>query len=177
MTPNLPHETPATRPLGRRSFLLGLTATAAAAHLHAQAANAALPPVEVFKNPSCGCCGAWVEHLQAAGFTVKVNEVPDTAVTRRQLGMPDKFGSCHTARVGGYLLEGHVPAQEVKRLLATRPEAIGLAVPGMPVGSPGMEESGRRDAFQVLLVERAGRERVFAAYPAVKAAATKPSRP
>ncbi len=170
MTPNLAHETRAKRPLGRRSFLLGLAATAAATHLHVQAANGALPLVEVFKNPSCGCCGAWVEHLQATGFTVKVQEVPDTAVTRRQLGMPDKFGSCHTARVGGYLLEGHVPAQDVKRLLATRPEAVGLAVPGMPVGSPGMEDGGRRDTFQVLLVGRGGGARVFASYPAVKPA-------
>lgn len=167
---------------GRRSFLLlglaGLAGLWSAAPAAAQSSAGAPPRVEVFKNPSCGCCGAWVEHLQAAGFQVRVSEVADTAVPRRQFGMPDKFGSCHTARVGGYVLEGHVPAQDVRRLLATRPAALGLAVPGMPAGSPGMENGGRRDAFEVLLVDRSGQGRVFATYPALPAAhaATRPTR-
>jgi hypothetical protein len=151
-------------PQDRRRFLLGL-AGALAVGQPAWAATGPLPPVDVFKNPSCGCCGAWVDHLKAAGFQVRVTEVTDTAVVRKQQGMPEKFGSCHTARVGGYVLEGHVPAADVKRLLATRPQALGLAVPGMPVGSPGMEDGGRRDAFRVLLIDKAGRDSVFAAYP------------
>lgn len=128
-------------------------------------ATPGLPQVEVFKNPSCGCCGAWVEHMQAAGFPVKVVEVEDTAVVRRQVGLPERFGSCHTAKVAGYALEGHVPAADVKRLLQARPKAVGLAVPGMPAGSPGMEMGPRLDPYQVLLVDRAGQATVFSAYP------------
>ena len=125
----------------------------------------AAPAVLVFKNPSCGCCGAWVEHLQAAGFSVSVREVEDTAPVRRKLGLPEKYGSCHTATVAGYVLEGHVPAADVKRLLATKPVALGLAVPGMPVGSPGMEVGDRVDPYVVLLVDRAGQSTVFSRYP------------
>lgn len=158
-------QTPVAAAMGRRVFLAGLSGALAAAAWPAGAATATWPPVEVFKNPSCGCCGAWVDHLTAAGFTVTVHEVPDTAVVRKQQGMPEKFGSCHTARVGGYVLEGHVPAADVKRLLAKRPQALGLAVPGMVTGSPGMEAGGRRDAYQVLLIDKAGRDTVFAAYP------------
>ncbi len=169
------HDTVTATPSARRTFLATLAGALASFALAAQATPGASPVVEVFKNPSCGCCGAWVEHLQAAGFKVQVNEVPDTAATRRQLGMPEKFGSCHTARVAGYLLEGHVPAQDVKRLLASRPQALGLAVPGMPVGSPGMEDGGRRDAYQVLLIDRSGQARVFASYPAVKPATPRPA--
>lgn len=124
-----------------------------------------LPPVEVFKNPSCGCCGAWVDHLKQAGFQVKVTEVSDTAVVRKQHGLAEKFGSCHTAIVAGYVIEGHVPAKEIKRLLVSRITALGLAVPGMPVGSPGMESGGHQDAYQVLLIDKQGRDRVFASYP------------
>lgn len=137
--------------------------TMALAAAPAFAANA-LPPVEVFKNPSCGCCGAWVEHLKAAGFDVKVTLVDDTAVARRKYGLPDKFGSCHTAVVAGYVVEGHVPASDVEKLLAAKPVALGLAVPGMPVGSPGMEMGSRREAYQVLLVDKQGRERAFSSH-------------
>lgn len=125
----------------------------------------ALPTVEVFKNPSCGCCGAWVDHLKAAGFDVKVTLVDDTAVARRRYGLPDRFGSCHTAIVAGYVVEGHVPASDIRKLLAMKPVAVGIAVPGMPVGSPGMEVGSRKDPYQVLLVDKQGRERVFASYP------------
>ena len=123
------------------------------------------PAIDVFKSPSCGCCGAWVEHLKAAGFDVRVTDVDDTTAARKRLGMPDAFGSCHTGTVGGYAIEGHVPAADVKRLLAAKPKAVGLAVPGMPVGSPGMEVGTRRDPYDVLLVERNGRSTVFASYP------------
>lgn len=123
-----------------------------------------LPPVEVFKYPSCGCCGAWVDHLKAAGFDVKVTMVDDNSVARKKYGLPDKFGSCHTAVVAGYVVEGHVPAAGVKKLLAMKPVAVGIAVPGMPVGSPGMEMGSRKDPYQVLLVDKQGREHVFSSY-------------
>lgn len=122
--------------------------------------------VEVWKDPNCGCCQDWVEHLQANGFAVKVNDNGNTAM-RAKLGIPQQLGSCHTALVGGYALEGHVPAAEVRRLLKERPRAVGLAVPGMPVGSPGMDGpvyNGRRDPFDVLLVTREGAPRVYASY-------------
>lgn len=148
----------------RRQILTALAAGAAAAALPALAANK-LPLVEVFKSPTCGCCGAWVDHLKDAGFPVKVVEVADTTVTRKRYGLPDKFGSCHTGIVNGYVVEGHVPATEIKRLLASKPSAIGLAVPGMPVGSPGMEYGDRRDPYDVYLIDKSGRETVFAHYP------------
>lgn len=148
----------------RRQILTALAAGAAAAALPALAANK-LPLVEVFKSPTCGCCGAWVDHLKDAGFPVKVVEVDDTTVTRKRYGLPDKFGSCHTGIVNSYVVEGHVPATEIKRLLASKPSAIGLAVPGMPVGSPGMEYGDRRDPYDVYLIDKSGRETVFAHYP------------
>ena len=135
--------------------------------------------VTVWKTPSCSCCKDWVIHMRKEGFNVVANDVPDTAPVRQKLGLPAKFGSCHTAQVGGYVLEGHVPAQEVKRLLREKTAAIGLAVPGMPVGSPGMEMKGEmlgvRDAFDVLLVTVDGTSRVYQSYAAKAAikAATK----
>lgn len=147
----------------RRTVLTSFAAAAAALALPV-AAKESLPQVQVFKNPSCGCCGAWVDHMKAAGFAVNVTEVDDTAVARRKYGLPDRFGSCHTAVVAGYVVEGHVPAKDVKKLLAMKPVAVGLAVPGMPVGLPGMEMGSRRDPYQVLLVAKDGRERVFSNY-------------
>ena len=133
--------------------------------------------VTVWKTPTCGCCKDWVIHLRKEGFYVVTNDVNDTAPIRQKLGLPAKFGSCHTAQVGGYVLEGHVPAREVKRLLREKPVAVGLAVPGMPVGSPGMEMKGEmqgvRDAFDVVLVTRDGSSRVYESYSAK--AANKPS--
>lgn len=152
----------------KRRRLLQSTATIAAmAALGTLPALAArLPPrVEVFKSPQCGCCGGWIEHMRAAGFDVKVTEVGNTAATRQRLGIPAHLGSCHTAMVEGYALEGHVPAVQVKQLLASRLRVTGLAVPGMPAGSPGMEGGGRQDAYDVLLVDVTGRTRVYASYP------------
>lgn len=129
--------------------------------------HAAAPVVEVYKSASCGCCKAWAKHLQDNGFRVKAHDVVDTAVYREKFGIPQALGSCHSARVQGYALEGHVPASEVKRLLAERPKAKGLAVPGMPPGSPGMEmEGGRRDAYDVLLVRADGKQSVYRRYDA-----------
>jgi hypothetical protein len=145
--------------MNRRSVLSLLAGAALAPALPAFAAG---PQVAVFKNPSCGCCTAWVEHMKANGFSVSVTEVPDTSGPRRLAGIPEHLGSCHTARVGGYALEGHVPAADVVRLLKERPDAVGLAVPGMPVGSPGMEvPGGNRDRYDVLLVDRKGGTRVW----------------
>jgi hypothetical protein len=147
----------------RRSLISWGAAVAAAAAFPARAA-APLPRVQVFKNPACGCCGAWVEHMKTAGFPVQVVEVPDTSDVRQRAGLPDRYGSCHTALVAGYVVEGHVPARDVQRLLAMKPAAVGLAVPGMPVGSPGMEQGAQKDPYDVLLVDRQGRANVFARY-------------
>lgn len=148
----------------RRSVLSMALGSAALTAFPAVAATA-LPQLEVFKSPSCGCCGAWVDHMKTAGFSVKVNMVENTTSARTRAGLPDKFGSCHTAFVGGYVVEGHVPADEVKRLLALKPNAMGLAVPGMPQGSPGMEIGARRDPYDVFLIDKSGRATVFAHYP------------
>lgn len=148
-----------------RRNVLSLALGAAALSAIPAAGGTALPQLEVFKSPHCGCCGAWVDHMKAAGFPVKVNLVEDTTVARKRMGLPDEFGSCHTALVAGYAIEGHVPADEVKRLLAQRPDAIGLAVPGMPPGSPGMEMGSRKDPYKVYLIDKGGRGTVFASYP------------
>ncbi len=119
--------------------------------------------VEVWKDPNCGCCADWVKHLEAQGFAVKVNDIGNTAA-RKRLGIPEKLGSCHTALVEGYALEGHVPASDIRRLLKEKPQAVGLAVPGMPIGSPGMDGpayGGRVDPYEVLLVAKDGSTRVF----------------
>jgi len=126
------------------------------------------PLVEVWKDPSCGCCGDWVSHMQASGFQVKVNDTGN-AEARKRLGVPEKMGSCHTGLVAGYALEGHVPAREIHRLLKERPQAIGLAVPGMPVGSPGMDGAvynGRKDPYEVVLLLPGDKSRVYQSYPA-----------
>lgn len=123
--------------------------------------------VQVWKDPNCGCCQVWVEHMQANGFKVEVRDVGNTAA-RKRLGMPEALGSCHTATVGGYVIEGHVPASDIQRLLKERPTALGLSVPGMPIGSPGMdgpEYKGRKDAYDVLLVQKDGASKRFQNYP------------
>lgn len=126
-------------------------------------AMAAAPVIEIFKTESCGCCGAWVEHLKANGFVTRVVNVDNPSDYRERGGIPNELGSCHTGMVQGYAIEGHVPASDIKRLLATRPKAKGLAVPGMPLGSPGME-GPRKDPFDVLLVDAKGRSSVFKHY-------------
>ena len=145
----------------RRSLLAAALATAT---LNLQAQS--LPLVEVWKDPNCGCCKDWVNHLKVNGFRVKVYDEGNTAA-RKRLGLPDKLGSCHTAKVAHYVVEGHVPAADIQRLLRERPQAIGLAVPGMPVGSPGMdgpEYGGRKDRYDVLLVALNGSTRVYQRY-------------
>ena len=126
-------------------------------------APAALPRLLVHKSPTCGCCTKWVDHLRANGFQVEVVETSDLPAVQARVGVPAGKGSCHTAEVGGYFIEGHVPAADIRRLLAEHPEARGLTVPGMPLGSPGMEApGGRKQPFDTLLVLRSGQTRVFA---------------
>lgn len=150
--------------MNRRDALSAIAALSAAAAAPAMA-KPSQPEVQVFKSADCGCCGAWVDHMRAAGFPVAVTNVDDTPAARKRLGMPDKFGACHTATVAGYVVEGHVPADEVKRMLALKPQAVGLAVPSMPPGSPGMEVGNRKDPYQVFLIDKSGHETVFASYP------------
>jgi hypothetical protein len=117
--------------------------------------------VEVFKSSSCGCCGKWIEHLQQNGFQVSIREVNDIPAARKKLGMPDRLGSCHTARVGDYVIEGHVPSVDIQRLLKEKSQALGLAVPSMPPGSPGME-TAKPVPYTTLLVQSDGNTSVFA---------------
>jgi hypothetical protein len=117
--------------------------------------------VDVFKSPSCGCCEKWVEHLRSNGFDVVATNVNDVAARRKSLGMADRFASCHTATVGGYVIEGHVPAEDIAKLLKEKPHALGLAAPGMPQGSPGMETLFSQP-YNTLLVHSDGSATVFA---------------
>lgn len=125
---------------------------------------AAVPVVEVWKSPTCGCCQKWIDGLKAEGFEVKAYNTGNAAA-RDRFDIPDRLGSCHTARVAGYTLEGHVPVREIRRLLKERPHAVGLAVPRMPRGSPGMEmKDGSRDPYDVLLIEHSGKSTVYQSY-------------
>jgi hypothetical protein len=127
--------------------------------------------ITVWKTPSCGCCKAWVAHLRKNGFEVVTIDVDDTTAIRKKLGLPDQYASCHTAQLGEYVIEGHVPAEDIRKLLKDKPVARGLSVPGMPLGSPGMEGTGpfagERHAYNVLLVLNDGSSRVFKSYAAI----------
>jgi hypothetical protein len=147
------------RTLLQAMSLLGLSAPATIF------AKNPLPVIDVYKSATCGCCTQWVEHLQTNGFKVNARNVPNTAAYRTQFGVPTALGSCHTATIAGYALEGHVPASEIKRLLAEKPRAKGLAVPEMPMGSPGME-GPRTDAYDVLLFKADGSHTVYQRYAA-----------
>ncbi|RYG24074.1 DUF411 domain-containing protein [bacterium] len=126
--------------------------------------TAATQSIEVYKTATCGCCEAWIKHLRANSFRVAVHDVADPSGMRGKMGIPDRLGSCHTAVAGGYAIEGHVPAAEIRRLLAWKPKAKGLAVPGMPAGSPGME-GPMRMSYDVLLVNEDGATIVYKHYP------------
>jgi hypothetical protein len=134
-------------------------------------ARAANPTVTVWKTPTCGCCKAWVDHLRQNGFDVITNDVSDTTAIRKKFRLPDQYGSCHTAKSGDYVIEGHVPAEDIRKLLLDKPKARGLAVPGMPLGSPGMEGTGSsagiRHVYDVFLVLNDGSSRVFKSYAAI----------
>ncbi len=148
--------------MNRKLFLKSVALAPFAAALRLSAAG---PAIQVFKTPSCGCCGGWVKHLKANGFQVTVNDVPDTTPVRKKYGVPDALQSCHTAMVEGYAIEGHVPSANIQRLLKEKPKAKGLAAPGMPASSPGMDME-HSDAWDVLLFDAAGKSTVFHHYPA-----------
>jgi len=171
-------------PLARAALLLVLTLSAACNSAggaetqpsDAQAAASAAPaeasaagpvakgsPVRmvVYKTPTCGCCRNWVEHVQEAGFVVEVHDTADVTPVKNEHGLPQHLASCHTALVEGYVVEGHVPADVIRRLLAERPEVAGIAVPGMPAGSPGMEMGGRVDPYDVIAFARDGKVSVY----------------
>lgn len=150
--------------MNRRTFF-GLSAAALATGLP-RPGRAAQPRLEVARSPTCGCCSAWVDHMRGAGFDVVVTQMPDEALydLKGRLGLHPDLWSCHTARIDGYLVEGHVPAVDLRRLLAEQPAAFGLAVPGMPIGSPGMEVGGQVDPYDTLLLGLDGRTTVFASH-------------
>lgn len=129
-----------------------------------QAAAGGSTEITVYKSPTCGCCGRWAEHLAEAGFAVREVEVDDLYVVKRTNDIPPGLGSCHTAEVAGYAIEGHVPAAEIHRLLAERPAVTGLAVPAMPIGSPGMEQGGRTDRYVVQAFDTEGNSAPYAHY-------------
>ena len=120
--------------------------------------------VTMFKDPNCGCCGKWADHMRANGFQVKEIATREMGAVKRQAGVPQELGSCHTAKVGGYIVEGHVPAADVKRLLADKPPVVGVSAPGMPMGSPGMEGPYPADRYDVVSFDRDGKTAGFASH-------------
>lgn len=142
-----------------RRTMIGLLAAVIPAAACAKPARSG--ELKIFKSPYCGCCGAWVDHVKASGLRAIVQDIEDVTPMARRLGVPDAVRSCHTAEIGGYFVEGHVPAADIRKLLAERPKARGIAVPGMPIGSPGMEQGERRDAYDTLLVMGDGSVRPF----------------
>ena len=151
-----------------RTFTLGasflaLTLTTGAATPSRVGADPKQPVITVYKDASCGCCKSWIEHLIKHGYRVDAKDSPDMTEIKRSLGVPEGLTACHTAVVNGYLIEGHVPAADIARLLKTKPKVAGLAVPGMPMGSPGME-GPRTQHYQVLSFDKAGKTRIFASY-------------
>lgn len=155
-----------TRKLGpdRRRVLCWIAAVPALVGVPAGTGVSAetLPPMTVFRDPACGCCHKWVEHLTADGFSVAVQDAPSMKAVKARLGVPAELASCHTAQIGGYVVEGHVPARAIRRLLAEKPQGHGLAVPGMPIGSPGME-GGTPEVYDVVLFG-SGAPRIFATF-------------
>lgn len=140
------------------ALLVGLSAAPACGR-----ATAALPEMIVYKSPTCGCCKEWVEHAEAAGFPIKVEDLADVTPQKQKFGVPDDLASCHTAVVGDYVIEGHVPADIIVDLLARKDKSLrGVAVPGMPAGSPGMEIPGRKDDYDVIGFTASGQRRVLA---------------
>lgn len=129
-------------------------------------ATASGQTIEVLKSATCGCCSAWIAHIEKNGFTAKAQDLAAGQLARAKAdaGLSPDLQSCHTAKIGGYVVEGHVPASDIRRLLSEKPDAIGLTVPGMPIGSPGMDAGGEKEAYEVLLVRRDGTTEVFSRY-------------
>jgi len=153
--------------LTRRATLFAIAAGLAAG-LRPAAVHAAPTAIRVAKDPECGCCGAWIEIIEAAGFAATIDLLDYDALQAHKIasGIPENMASCHTGHVEGYVIEGHVPPADIRRLLAERPDAIGLSVPGMPYGSPGMGPETEREAYIVYLIRRDGSAEVFTAYDA-----------
>ncbi|SNT20003.1 DUF411 domain-containing protein [Tropicimonas sediminicola] len=145
--------------MNRRHFMLATVGTA----LLARPSLAATPQLEVFKSPTCGCCSAWIAHMRQSGFETVASDIDDDALwlLKERTGITPELASCHTGFIDGYFIEGHVPAADVQRLLSERPEALGLTVPGMPIGSPGMEMGDTREPYDTLLVLKGGAAEVF----------------
>ena len=140
-----------------RSIALSLTIALAAVAPAAQVAT----PITVYKSPTCGCCGKWVEHMRKAGFNPQVNDLPNVAAVKQAAGVPADLQSCHTSTVEGYTIEGHVPADVIRQLLKEKPKVAGIAVPGMPIGSPGMEQ-GDQDKYNIVAFGKDGSQKVYA---------------
>ena len=154
---------PTVRTLAVVATFTTLVLTTAAVRFPVVGESTKKPTITVYKDPACGCCKAWIEHLKKNGYTVVAKDTPDMSEIKRTLGVPDAVTSCHTAVVNGYLIEGHVPATDIDRLLAKKPHIAGLGVPGMPMGSPGMEGPSTQH-YQVLSFDKSGKTRVFASY-------------
>lgn len=153
--------------ISRRRFLVSLTATVLLARSGVNAFAASLR-IAVHKDPNCGCCGGWVDHLRANGFEANVTETAQPNRIKARLGVPNELASCHTAEIEGFIIEGHVPAESIRKLLSQRPTIHGLAVPGMPVGSPGMEVAGTApEIYDVIAFGPLGQS-VFARYQGVR---------
>jgi hypothetical protein len=146
--------------------LVGILATAAPASggelQQRRGAPAAKPSISVWKTATCGCCGLWVEHMRQSGFDAAVVDVPDLEPIKQKLGVPPRLASCHTALVNGFVVEGHIPADAVRRLLKERPAVAGIAVPGMPIGSPGMEvPGGHKQPYAIVAFDKQGKQSLF----------------
>lgn len=149
----------------RLILLLGLGLALPLSVAPAKPAKDAPIAITVYRSPTCGCCGKWMEHMRQNGFQVNEIQVDDMDAIKRQHGVPDNLKSCHTALSGGYVIEGHVPAADVKALLKKKPKAVGLSAPGMPAGSPGMEMGAKKDPYAVVLFDKTGHASVFHEYP------------
>ena len=145
------------------AMLLGVALSTGSVSAQSTRAAATKPHLLVYKSPTCGCCAKWVEHVNAAGFTSETTNVPDVSPIKIKHGVPAELASCHTSLVGGYVIEGHVPAEDIRRLLRERPAVVGLAAPGMPAGSPGMDVPNS-PPYQVLSFDKQGRTKVFATH-------------
>lgn len=147
-------------------IVTSVTSTNALAEPPADGALASVPEMIVHHDPACGCCGKWMEHMREAGFTIRTETTATLHELKRNLGVPANLSSCHTAVVGGYIVEGHVPAADVIRMLVEKPDIAGIAVPGMPLGSPGMEYGNQRQAHDVISFDEASATAVFNHYEA-----------
>lgn len=157
-------------------YIAAIAVAAASLAACSKSLPADAPQMVVYKTSRCQCCSRWLAHLHEHGIATKVELTSDLVSVRARLGVPESLASCHTGVIGGYLVEGHVPAEDIKRLLSERPSAKGIAVPSMPVGSPGMEMGDRQDPYDVLLFDETGKTQIFAHHGPAPAASTSDKR-